>query len=99
MGQELENRFRHILVTELAVDDPAKNLSEIAAELAQEAEGNTGDMTTTWVPKDVVEAIHECRVRLSEELLRELRLAGWVPEGTAVDQAIIGWLLNHGTAL
>ena len=44
----------------------------------------------------VTEVIHECRVRLAEELLRKLRKAGWQPAGSAVDQVIGNWLLDHG---
>ena len=95
MSSDLEDRFRDILVTNLAVDDPALNLREIAAVLAQEAEDVTGDVTT-WIPKDVIEAIHECRIRLSEELLRRLRAAGWTPGGSAVDREIVNWMLDHG---
>ena len=95
MSSDLEDRFRDILVTHLAVDDPALNLREIAAFLAEEVEGDPCDVTT-WVPKDVVEAIHECRVRLSGELLGRLRAAGWTPGGSAVDREIVNWLLNHG---
>jgi hypothetical protein len=55
------------------------------------------DDVTTWIPEYVIEAIRECRVNLSEDLLERLRAAGWTPGGSAVDQAIVNWFLDHGT--
>jgi hypothetical protein len=42
-------------------------------------------------------AVRECRVRLSEDLLRRLHAAGWAPDGSAVDREIVNWMLDHGT--
>jgi hypothetical protein len=93
--------LRNLFLEDVAVFWDVDAMKDLARVIMAKAEGREPhQVPVPWsgaAMSHVAEAVHECRVRLSEDLLGRLRAAGWTPGSSAVDRVIVNWLLGHGT--